>query len=189
MKQTFMRSCLCLTAVLALAIAIAARPVSAATINVGTLAAGSSYSNTISSNGPTFSNDYDFHLDATVTGLTILATAISQTGAGFGVDSMTIKLLDSSSNVIASATGAPLVGFDSFHQSGIPLGAGDYVFTVFGNVTSGMKAFVSISLAANNLNGVPIPATGLMLLTGLAGLGGIAWRRRRSTGAPPSLAA
>ena len=188
MKQTVIRSCLCLAVVLTMALATAVRPASAT--NIGTLSAGSSYSDTISSNGPTFSRDYNFHLNSTITGMTILATAISQSKAGYGVDSMTASLYDSSSNLIATASGSPLIGFDSFAQSGIALGAGDYLFSILGNVTPGMKAFVSISLAANTLNAqTPIPASGLMLFTGLVGLGGFALRRRRSAGPPSGLAA
>jgi hypothetical protein len=189
MKRTVMKSCLSLVAVLALAIGVSVRPASAT--NIGTLAVGSSYSDTISSNGPTFNQDYDFHLDGTVTGVTLLATALSQSSGGFGVDSMKISLYDSFSNLIASATGSPLIGFDSFAQSGLALGAGDYLFNVMGDVTAGKKAFVSISLAANNVAATPIPGAGLMLLTGFGALGGLALRRRHhaSGSEPPSLAA
>jgi hypothetical protein len=180
MKSTFLKSCLSLVAVLALAIGVSARPAEATTI--GTLAAGSSYSDTIKSNGPTFSRDYHFTLANSANGLTVLATGISQTGSGYGVDSMKIALYDSANHLIASATGAPLVGFDSFAQSGLALAAGNYLFTVLGNVTAGEKAFVSISLAANNVGQVPLPATGLMLLTGFGALGGLAIRRRRAAG-------
>src|SRR4051812_1124484 len=121
MKQSVTRSCLSLVAVLALAIGISARPASATSI--GTLAAGSSYSDTISSTGPTFTQNYDFHLDGTVTGLTVLATGIAQSGGSYGVDLLKISLFDSASHLIASATGSPLVGFDSFAQSGLALGA------------------------------------------------------------------
>jgi hypothetical protein len=188
MKQTVMKTCLSLLAVLALAIGVSARPANAT--NVGTLAVGTSYSDTIKSNGPSFNQDYNFHLDGTVTGLTILATALSQNSGSYGVDTMKIALFDSASHLIASATGTPLIGFDSFAQSGLALGAGDYLFNVMGNVTAGKKAFVSISLAANNVATTPIPGAGLMLLTGFGALGGLAYRRRRASGSePPSLAA
>jgi hypothetical protein len=163
--------------VLALTIAVSAIPAHAT--NIGTLAVGSSYSDTIKSNGPTFTQDYDFHLDGTGAGLTVLATALGQTSSSFGVDLLKISLFDSASNLIATATGAPLVGFDSFAQSALALAPGNYLFTVFGDVTAGKKAFVSISLAANDITHAPIPASGLMMLTGLVGLGGLALRSRR----------
>ena len=105
-------------------------------------------------------------------------TAFAQSSPIYGVDLLEIALYDSSSNLIASASGTPIAFLDSFSQTGIALGAGAYLFSVFGDVSAGKQAFVSISLAANNV--VPIPAAGLLLLTGLGALGGIAtWRRRR----------
>jgi len=186
MNQTVLRRCLCLVAVLALTIGVSAIPANAT--NIGTLAVGSSFSGTIKSNGPTFSQDYDFHLDGAGAELTVLATALSQTSGSFGVDLLKISLFDSASHLIASASGAPLVGFDSFAQSGLALGPGDYLFTVFGDVTAGKEAFVSVSLAANQISG-PIPASGLMLLTGFVALGGLALRRRGSKDGPGGLAA
>ena len=182
MVRILMKSCLGLFAVLALAIGILAKP--AAATSIGTLAAGSSFSDTITSNGPSFSQDYSFHLDGTATGLTILATAIAQSGGAFGVDSMKITLMDAANHVIAFATGVPLVGLDSFNQSGLALGAGDYLLNILGDVTPGKQAFVSVALAANNVADAPIPAAGLMLLTGMGAAGGLALRRRRSSGDP-----
>jgi hypothetical protein len=176
-----MKNCLGLFAMLALAAGIAAEPAQATSI--GTLTAGSSFSDTIQSSGPTFSRDYSFHLNGTATGLTILATAIAQGKGAFGVDSMKITLMDAANHVIAFATGSPLVGLDSFAQSGVALGAGDYLLEVLGDVTPGKQAFVSVALAANNVAETPIPGAGLMLLTGLGGIGGLAYRRRKSAAA------
>lgn len=145
--------------------------------SIGVLNEGDSYSDTISSNGPTFTQDYDFTLGSSVTGITILATAFGQTSPTNGVDNLEIGLYDSSHNLIASASGSPIAFFDSFSQSGLALGAGAYLFSIFGEVTAGKQAFVSISLAANAAQ-TPIPATGLLLLTGLGALGGLAARRR-----------
>jgi hypothetical protein len=153
---------------------VAAQPAQA--VNIGLLPSGGSYSDTITSNGPTFTQDYNFTLDATTNGLTVLATSLGQTNSDVGVDLLEIKLYDSSNNLIASGSGAPFAFFDSFAQSGIALGAGAYLFTIFGQVTAGKSAFVSISLAANQV--APIPAAGIMLLTGLGALGGLAARRR-----------
>jgi hypothetical protein len=168
-----MRSCLGLVAVFLLAIGISAKA-DAATI--GVLPVGSSYSDTISSGGPTFSRDYEFELASSANGITILATSLAQTSPIYGVDLLEIALYDASNNLIASASGSPIVFFDSFAQSGIALGAGAYVFSIFGQVTAGKQAFVSISLAANNV--VPIPAAGLLMLTALGGLGAFAARRK-----------
>lgn len=156
-----------------LAIGIAAKPADATTI--GVLAVGSPYADIITSNGPTFSRDYNFQLESSG-GLTILATALAQTSPVYGVDLLDIALYDAGNNLIASASGSPIVFFDSFAQSGIALGAGAYVFSIFGQVTAGKQAFVLISLAANNV--VPIPAAGLLMLTALGGLGALAARRK-----------
>jgi len=164
-----------LLALLTFAAGFSVQPAQA--VNIGTLPEGGSYSDTISSNGPTFSDEYNFTLDSSMNGLTVLATSLGQTDATHGVDSLVIKLFDSSNNLIASATGTPFAWFDSFSQSGIALGAGAYLFTVFGQVTAGKQAFVSISLAANAVT--PIPAAGIMLLSGLGALGGLALRRRK----------
>jgi hypothetical protein len=188
MKLTVVRSCLGLAAVLALAIGLSARPAHAT--NIGTLAVGTSYADTIKSAGPTFARDYDFHLDGTATGVSLLATGLGQTSPSFGIDSMTIQLFNSANSLITSASGAPIAFFDSFAKTGIALGAGDYLLKVFGDVTAGKQAFVSVSLAANNVAATPIPASGLMLLTGIGALGVAGFRRRRSRSAePPSLAA
>jgi hypothetical protein len=180
MKRIILGRLLGLAALLTLATGIATHPAQAVT--VGVLPVGGSYSSTISSNGPTFSRDYNFELAPGTNNVTILATAISQTSFSFGVDSLELALYDSANNLLASASGVPIAGFDSFAQSGIGLGAGSYLLSVFGNVTAGKHAFVSIALAANQINAVPIPAAGLMLLTGLGALGGLALRRRVAAG-------
>jgi hypothetical protein len=160
----------------ALGIGIGACPAQA--VSIGVLPADTAYADTIESPGPTFSRDYEFELTGSAQ-LTVLATALSQTSPEFGVDLMEIALYDGANNLIASASGAPSAFLDSLAQTGIPLGAGAYLFTIFGEVTAGKQAFVSLSLAANSV--VPIPAAGLLLLTGLGALGGIsAWRRRVS---------
>jgi hypothetical protein len=176
MKRTALSSLVGLVALFTLTIGIAAHPAQATTI--GVLPVGGSYSNTISSSGPTFSRDYNFDLAPGTSGVTILATAFGQTSADFGVDLLQIALYDSASHLIASASGAPLAFFDSFSQSGVALSAGAYLFTVFGQVTPGKDAFVSISLAANQIAATPIPAAGLLLLTGLGALGAVGLRRR-----------
>jgi hypothetical protein len=168
------RSWLGFITMLMLAIGISAKSADATTI--GVLPVGSSYSDVIQSAGPTFSRDYNFTLDASSNGLTILATALGQTSPAYGVDLLEISLYDAANNLIASSSGSPIVFFDSFAQSGIALGAGAYVFSIFGQVTAGKQAFVSISLAANNV--VPIPAAGLLMLTALGGLGAVAARRK-----------
>lgn len=177
MKRKTTGTCFGFFALLALVVGIAAQPAKATSI--GVLHTGDSFSDTIHSNGPTFTRDYDFTLTSAPLGITILATALGQTSSTTGVDNLEIGLFDSSHNLIASASGSPFVFFDSFAQSGIALGAGAYLFTVFGQVTAGKDAFVSISLAAN-VTRTPIPAAGLMLLTGLGALGGIAARRRKA---------
>jgi hypothetical protein len=176
MKRTAFSSLAGLVTLFILAVGIAVQPAQATSI--GILPIGGSYSDTISSSGPTFSQDYDFELAPGTRNVSILATSLGQTSSDFGVDLLKIALYDSSHNVIASASGAPFAFFDSFAQSGIALNAGAYLFTVFGQVTAGKEAFVSISLAANNVASAPIPAAGLMLLTGLGALGGLAARRR-----------
>jgi hypothetical protein len=179
MKRTALSSLAGLVALFTLVIGIATQPAQATSI--GVLPVGGSYSDTISSGGPTFSRDYNFELGAGVSNISILATSLGQTSPDFGVDLLQIALYDSSNNLIASASGAPLAFFDSFSQSGIALGAGAYLFSIFGQVTAGKDAFVSISLAANQITQTPIPAAGLMLLTGLGALGAVGLRRRRST--------
>jgi len=178
MKGIAIRRCLGLSALFALAFGLFVHNAEATTI--GVIPAGSSYSDTISSSGPTFTQDYTFSLDSSATHVSILATALGQTSSTLGVDLLKIALYDSAHNLIASASGAPVASFDSLAQSGIGLTAGDYLFTIFGAVTAGKDAFVSISLAANNIAVAPIPAAGLMLLTGLGALGGAAWRRRKN---------
>jgi len=163
-------------ALLALALGIAAQP--AAAVTIGTLAPGDSYSDTISSSGPTFSRDYNFTLTGPAPmGITVLASAFGQTSPTEGVDNLEIGLYDATNTLIASASGSPIAFFDSFAQSGIALGAGAYLFSIFGEVTAGKQAFVVVSLAANTAQ-TPIPAAGVLLLTGLGALGGIAARRR-----------
>jgi hypothetical protein len=176
MKHIAFSRLLGLFALLALATGLATHPAQAVT--VGVLPVGGSYSDTISSSGPSFTQDYDFSLAPGTSNLTILATGIGQTSDDFGVDSLEMKLFDSSSNLLLSVSGSPIVGFDSFAQTGIGLGAGAYLLSISGTVTAGKDAFVAILLAANQVNAVPIPAAGLMLLTGLGALGGLAVRRR-----------
>ncbi|HVO02760.1 MAG TPA: hypothetical protein VMT54_11195 [Candidatus Cybelea sp.] len=154
----------------------AAVPAGAATVNAGNLSPGDSFSDTISSPGPTYAQDYSFHLTGSGQ-LTVLATALSQTSDKFGVDSINLKLFDASMNLITSASGTPIAFFDSFHDTGIALSTGNYLLSVFGDVTAGKKAFLSISIAANDT--APIPASALMMLTALAALGGLVYQRRK----------
>jgi hypothetical protein len=182
LKPIVLRLSLGLAALMVLASATLATPAFATSVNIGTLGVGKSFSDTIQSPGPTIGRDYDFHLDQTVSGVTVLATGLGQSGGGFGLDSVTISLFDAAHDLIATATGATLASFDSFLNSGIALKAGDYLFTVLGDVTPGKQGFISVSLAANNVATTPIPAGGLMLVTGLGALGGLALRRRRASG-------
>jgi hypothetical protein len=184
MKRTALNGLLSFVALLMLAAGIAVHPAHATSI--GLLPVGGSFSDAFSSSGPTFTRNYDFQL-AGASDLTILATAFGETSAIHGVDLLKISLFDSSSNLIAQASGAPITFFDTFAQTGTTLGAGAYLFTVFGQVTAGKSAFVSISLAANHVT--PIPAAGIMLLTGLGALGGLAWRRRSADRRNDTLAA
>lgn len=182
MKSIAMKLSLGLGVLMVLASATLATPAFAATVDVGTLDVGKSFSDTIQSSGPTIGNDYTFHLNQTATGVTVLATALGQDGGGFGIDNVTISLFNAAHDLIATATGTSLASLDSFLSSGLALKAGDYLFTVLGNVTAGRQGFLSVSLAANNVAATPIPAGGLMLLTGLGGLGALGIRRRRSRG-------
>jgi hypothetical protein len=183
LKPIAMKFSLGLAGLMVLAMATLAMPAYATTTtDIGTLGVGKSFSDTIQSPGPAIGHDYTFHLDKTVSGVTVLATALGQNGGSFGLDSVTISLFDAAHDLIASATGASLASLDSFLSSGLALKAGDYLFTVLGDVTAGKQGFLSVSLAANNVAATPIPAAGLMLVTGLGALGGVAFRRRRSSG-------
>jgi hypothetical protein len=181
--EAWMRAAIssCFGFIALLAVSFAAPPVQAAPIPVGTLNPGDSFSDTISSSSD-FSQDYQFDLVSTA-GLTILASAFGQTSPANGIDNLTINLYDSGSNLLATGSGTPIAFFDSFNQSGVALGAGAYLLTVLGTVTAGHSAFVLVSLAANDVGQVPIPAAGLMLLTGLGAIGGLAVRRRAKANA------
>jgi hypothetical protein len=182
LKPIAMKLSLGLAALMVLAAATWAVPAFAATVDVGTLGVGKSFSDTIQSPGPSIGQDYTFHLDQTASGVTVLATALGQDGGSFGIDTVTISLFNAAHDLIASATGSTLASLDSFLSSGLALKAGDYLFTVLGNVTAGKQGFISVSLAANNVAATPIPAGGLLLLTGLGGLGALGIRRRRGGG-------
>src|SRR3954464_15459109 len=117
MKRIALSRLLGLAALLVMAAGLATTPAQAVT--VGVLPVGGSISDTISSGGPTFARDYDFSLATGSSNLTVLATGIGQTSDDFGVDSLTLKLFDSASNLLLSVTGSPIVGFDSFAQTGI----------------------------------------------------------------------
>jgi len=153
-----------------------AAPASAVTI--GNIAPGQSFSDTISSHGPTFSKDYSFHLTG-AGGLTVLASAQSEQSKGFGVDSITVALFDATMNPITSVSGTPAAFLDSLAKTGIALAAGDYILEVFGDVTAGKQAFLNVAIAANNVAATPIPQSVLMFLTGLTALGGLGYGRRR----------
>jgi hypothetical protein len=102
--------------------------------------------------------------DDTTAGLDILATAFDQTLSDFGVDSLDIHLFDTSSTLLASATGAPIVTLDSFQSSGLALPTGDYLLSIFGDVTPGGHVFVSVAVATNTIAATPIPNALLLLL-------------------------
>jgi hypothetical protein len=170
-------TCFGFIALLLLALGTAAQPAHAT--SVGLIPTGGSFSDTITSNGPTFTQNYDFQLDSSSTGLSVLATGLGQTSPTFGVDLLKLSLYDAAHNLIAEGSGSPFAFFDSFAQTGVALGAGAYLLTVFGEVTAGKQAFVSVSIAANAAQ-TPIPAAGLLLLSGLGAIGGLAARRRKA---------
>jgi hypothetical protein len=174
-----MRIAAWLVGILAVGSAFTVQPAQA--VSIGTLSAGSHFSDVITSNGPTFSRDYSFHLNNTPDGLTILATGFGQTHPGFGISSVTLDLFDAAHMLITSATGATLASLDSFNATGFGLPGGDYLLSIFGDVIPGRKAFVSVSIAANVSSVVPIPAAILMSLTGLGALGGLALRRHQNS--------
>jgi hypothetical protein len=162
----------------ALAAGIAAPEAEAA--NIGVLPVGGSYSDTLSSSGADINASYNFELAADASNVSLLASAFSQTTDDIGVDLLTISLFDSSNTLLASASGAPTAFFDSFANSGIALNAGNYLFTLFADVTTGKSAFVGVALAVNPVSSVPIPGAAIMLLTGLAAIGGMALHRRKA---------
>jgi len=157
-------------------------------VSIGTLDVGTPYADVIESAGPSFSRDYDFHLDAH-SQLTVLAAAQAQASSNFSVDALTISLFDAGNALIATDSAVPLASFDSFDQSGISLVAGNYLIRVFGDVTPGFNAFVNVAIAANDFATTPIPGALILLLTALGGLGGAgAIRRYRATVQPTALA-
>ena len=83
-------------------------------VSIGTLNVGTPFSDVIESPGPSFSQDYDFHLDAH-SQLTVLATAQAQASSNFSVDALTISLFDASNALIATDSAVPLASFDSFY--------------------------------------------------------------------------
>jgi hypothetical protein len=166
-----------LVGILAIGSAFAVQPAQA--VNIGTLNVGSHFSDVIQSTGPTYTRDYNFHLNNTAEGMTILATGFGQTHPGFQVNSVNINLFDAAATLLASATGATLASLDSSFQTGGGLPGGDYLLRIFGDVTPGKKAFVSVSIAANSTNVVPVPGAIVLALTGIGAVGGLALHRRR----------
>jgi len=176
MHRTVFSSFFGLAAAVVLTAGLAA-PTQAASI--GVLPVGGAYVDTISSTGADINESYNFELGADATNVTLLANSQSQTSDDFGIDFMTIALYDAGNNLLVEASGATEAFFDSFADAGIALNAGSYLFTVFADVTTGKNAFLTITLAANPVSAVPLPAGGLLLLTGLGALSAFAWRRRK----------
>jgi hypothetical protein len=169
-------SSLALFALLTLTVGFSVRSAEAAPF---TLTSGSSHSETVSSTGADINQDFEFDLQGSG-GLTVLANAQSETNDDFGTDLLTISLYDSGHNLIVSDSGTSLASFDSFFETGQALAAGSYLLNLMADVTNGKQAFVTLTLAANNVAATPIPAAGLFLLTGLGALGGLAARRRKT---------
>jgi hypothetical protein len=153
----------------------AAQPASAAPINVGTLALDTPLSFIVTSNGPTFSQDYDFHLSNN--GVTILADASGQTSSVFGIGNARIELDSAPATLIGSRSALTSVSLDSFANFGVALNAGDYVLRFFGDGPVGKKIKVLVDFTATSIAATPIPDSGLLLLTGLGIFGGLACRQ------------
>lgn len=171
-----------LAALFTLAMGMVAAPAQAVT--VGVLPVGDTYAKSVSADGPNFTRDFHFELGAGANNVTILASALAADGGDFGINNLIIRLFDESTNVkLAEASGAPFAFFDSFASSGLLLGPGAYLFRLIGDVPADKDAFVQVAISANSINQVPIPAAGLLLLTGLGALGGLAARRRSKTNA------
>jgi hypothetical protein len=178
MMRKLLKAGLGLAALMAVGIISSSGPAYA--INIGTLTVGTPFADVIQSGSGPFSRQYDFHLSSPNTQVTLLASAQAQTSDHFKVDALTISLFDSASNLLATASGVPVADFDSFEETGTSLVSGDYFVRVVGNAPPTFRAFVKVSLAANDFvqGAVPIPGAVLMLLTALGGLGGIGAIRR-----------
>ncbi|MES1151473.1 MAG: hypothetical protein ABUL54_06220 [Dongia sp.] len=161
--------------------AFASGPSWAITIDLNTLPSGVNVTPTqLSGTATTFSQEYKFTLAAAST---LFAIAGGPTGSAplpvgtFGLQAISIELDDSAHSFITASSSASSVSLTQV------LAAGTYFAIISGEKLAGAKSFFETTtfLAIDGSSPVttPIPAAGLMLLTAVGAMGGLAFRRKR----------
>ena len=161
-----------------LALAGLLSPGIASAASLGALSFGDIGADVFVATGPTFSQDYDFHLNNN--NVTLLAAGAGQHSGAFNISNITLELyqdVKDPAHLLGSVTGLHSIAFDSVADFSKHLGAGDYILSIFGNIAAGTKAFIAVA-ATPNVGSVPIPAAGLLFMTGLVGLGVIKMRKQ-----------
>jgi len=129
--------------------------------------------------------DYTFTLGATsqisVNSSGLLSGKVGTKSSG--ISGLSLVLLDSTNTNIGSSA-----SINAFGQliTGInaTLGAGSYTLQIFFNKASGKQLFdITTTVTTNLVTATPVPAAGLLLVTAIGGLGGLAFRRKRADAA------
>lgn len=165
-----------------LALAGLLSPGIASAASLGALSFGDIGSDVFVATGPTFARDYSFHLNNN--NVTLTAAGAGQHSGGFNINNITLELykdIKDPAHLLGSTNGLHSTAFESVADFGHVLGIGDYILSVFGNITAGSKAFIAVAAAPNiAVNQTPLPAAGIMFLTGLVGLGLVKVRKHFS---------
>jgi hypothetical protein len=172
------------------------RLVLALAVVVGAFASTSSWAATIATVpvvGSPFSDEQKGHdasgnIDYTFTLGALSQISVNSSGplAGFsgtdttGLSGLSLVLLDSTNTTIASAASVALFGQRITGLTDI-LAAGSYTLQIFFTKAASKTLFdVTTTVTTNLVAATPIPTTGLLLLTAVGGLGGLAFRRKRA---------
>lgn len=148
----------------------------AATIDLGTLGAPGSASDTSLVGAGAYGDSWTFHLDAN-SDLSGSVSDIALPGlldiANFSVRLFQVSPLGAIGSTLLDPAGNGLV------FSYTNLGPGDYFFAVFGQATGAGGGLYGLQLNAA-VSQVPLPPALLLFLSAIGGIGGVAYRRRQT---------
>jgi len=137
--------------------------------------------------GPNASGDIDYTFTLGATSQIFVNSSGPLSGLSgvntTGISALSLVLLDSTNATIGTASSISAFG-QLFTGITTTLNAGSYTLQIFFTKASGKNLFdITTTVTTNLVAATPVPAAGLLLLTAVAGMGGLGFLRKRNASA------